>query len=736
MARARDLPDIPAPADTARLVVDPAGVGGTGSITIANLRNAGSSPVYFATLENDSGLSNQTADLQAQIDACETAGICEMILPPYLIWAEGLVISHPLLLRGTGIKVAMNALADGLPSDVGTRLIAKTGASPCIEVVTGANGATITGIQFLQDQPADGGGWAPDIFAPAILNWSAWTTIEKNSFWGCYDGVRLGKTWAEGGSAYVTIKNNTFACFHRGIHVYKAGDWNLIDGNWFQNYFVEDLTNQRAYIQANAEAMFIERADALAITNNGVFGHLYGIRTGINADAPTEAEGIAERLKLSNNDFDKVRIGVLLVKGCTGSATNTAIAGDNVVGSFAIQGGENVNFEFTNTRTINHGVSAIYAATTGCLMSFTNLTITTCNVDGGNPAMSAVAGATIIRSGKFSQTGASVIAGGAGLYLQHQISSSGTGAYSFHLLNTENLTANRALTVTLNDAARTINMGGNLILAGQFSTFGANALEFITTGTTSLTVPAGTGDTLATRGGTETFTGVKTFGSAGNIGRMLIAGNTSGTLQINAAAVAGTSVITLPAGTTNFSATGGTSQVVQQASAGAAFTVGQLAASNLSNGTSGSGAVVLVTSPTLVTPVLGAATATTINGAAIDNTAWSSSSLVLTTHINSSGGTITAASGTLRSKTIGKTYHFEITILVTTNGTGSGQINVTMPVTSTANNAMVGLNMTTNALLIGRINASGTVIGVIKYDGTYPVVSGDTFTITGVIEIN
>jgi hypothetical protein len=40
----------------------------------------------------------------------------------------------------------------------------------------------------------------------------------------------------------------------------------------------------------------------------------------------------------------------------------------------------------------------------------------------------------------------------------------------------------------------------------------------------------------------------------------------------------------------------------------------QIAAANLSNGTSGSGAVVLVTSSTLVTPTLGAATATSING--------------------------------------------------------------------------------------------------------------------------
>lgn len=55
----------------------------------------------------------------------------------------------------------------------------------------------------------------------------------------------------------------------------------------------------------------------------------------------------------------------------------------------------------------------------------------------------------------------------------------------------------------------------------------------------------------------------------------------------------------------DLSATGGANQVLKQSSAGADITVGTLAASNLSNGTTGSGAVVLATSPVLVTPALG-----------------------------------------------------------------------------------------------------------------------------------
>jgi len=62
-----------------------------------------------------------------------------------------------------------------------------------------------------------------------------------------------------------------------------------------------------------------------------------------------------------------------------------------------------------------------------------------------------------------------------------------------------------------------------------------------------------------------------------------------------------TGQLALARGGTNadLSATGGASQVLKQLSAGAAITVGQLAASDLSNGVTGSGSVVLNTNPSL-----------------------------------------------------------------------------------------------------------------------------------------
>lgn len=87
-------------------------------------------------------------------------------------------------------------------------------------------------------------------------------------------------------------------------------------------------------------------------------------------------------------------------------------------------------------------------------------------------------------------------------------------------------------------------------------------------------------------------------------GALRLNGSTSGSVTLAVPAAAGSNTLTLPAGTTDFSATGGPNRVLMQVSAGAALTVAQLAASNLSNDVTGSGNVVLASSPTIVTPTV------------------------------------------------------------------------------------------------------------------------------------
>lgn len=90
----------------------------------------------------------------------------------------------------------------------------------------------------------------------------------------------------------------------------------------------------------------------------------------------------------------------------------------------------------------------------------------------------------------------------------------------------------------------------------------------------------------------------------------------------------------------------------------------------------GTGNVVLSNSPTLVTPALGAATATTINGATLDNNAWNGYSPT----ISCTSGTITTSTiSVAKWKQIGKTTIIIIVYSISSLGTCTGDVNFTFP---------------------------------------------------------
>ena len=82
---------------------------------------------------------------------------------------------------------------------------------------------------------------------------------------------------------------------------------------------------------------------------------------------------------------------------------------------------------------------------------------------------------------------------------------SGAGSYALEILVTETLGADRALTLTLNDAARTIDLTGNLTLAGNLITTGAYNITLAAGATVTLTLP-GSSDTLVGLATTDILT--------------------------------------------------------------------------------------------------------------------------------------------------------------------------------------------------------------------------------------
>lgn len=150
----------------------------------------------------------------------------------------------------------------------------------------------------------------------------------------------------------------------------------------------------------------------------------------------------------------------------------------------------------------------------------------------------------------------------------------------------------------------------------------------------------------------------------------------------------------------------------------------------------GSGALVFATSPTLVTPNIGAATATTINGVSLDNNAWSS----WTPTVSACGGTLTTVTAlSSRYKQFGKTIILEYAATFADIGSATGCIKFTLPLsptTAASRSTLACQNSSNRVALTGIIDVSSTTADVYKYDGTIPVASGSPVVCGGTYETN
>lgn len=174
-----------------------------------------------------------------------------------------------------------------------------------------------------------------------------------------------------------------------------------------------------------------------------------------------------------------------------------------------------------------------------------------------------------------------------------------------------------------------------LTYAGNFTTAGAFSLTLTTTATTNATLPAGT-QTLAGLNVSQTWTNTQNFVA----NSLVVNGATSGFLIFNCAAICGSNTITFPAGTTNFSATGGTGQVIKQTSLGGAFTVSTIANTDLAGLGTGVATALGIN--------VGTAGAFVVNGGALG-----SPSSVGTLPAHTLGGTISGGGNQINNVIIG-----------------------------------------------------------------------------------
>ena len=345
-------------------------------------------------------------------------------------------------------------------------------------------------------------------------------------------------------------------------------------------------------------------------------------------------------------------------------------------------------------------------------------------------------------------------------------------------LGAANATSINGLTITASTGTLTIPNGGTLRTTGAYSvnfTVSAptsltlpssgtvTALGNVVTGSGSIvlsTNPALTNPNLGNATGASlsvsgTLSGASLqLGTAGSIeGQLFLSGSTSGTVTVKSAVAAGTWSLTLPTnggaagqflqttggGVTTWAAapgvvintttiTGGTSGYILFNNAG---TVGQLP-------TTGTGSVVLsnapsITSPTLITPSLGIATATTINGL----------------HIGTTTGTLNIASGvtlTINGFNVALTAVGATSLTLPTSGTvtalgnvvtGTGSIVLANSPTligptlgnATATSLVVG-SPSGGSLGAGTINATGVYVNGVAVGTVTKITAGTNVTIS------
>lgn len=270
------------------------------------------------------------------------------------------------------------------------------------------------------------------------------------------------------------------------------------------------------------------------------------------------------------------------------------------------------------TTTVDLAVVKSPKLTTARTISITgDLAYTSPSFDGTANVTAAGTLATV-NSNVGSFTNASITVNGKGLITA---ASSGTAP-----VTSVSGTANRI--TSTGGATPVIDISAAYVGQSSITTLGT-----ITTGVWNGTAIANANlaNSAITINGNSTSLGAAvTITVTGTTNRISVAGGTglTPTIDISGSYVGQSSITTLGTITTgvwqgtkvglafggtnaDLSATGGTSQVLKQTSVGGAVTVAQLAASDLSNGTTGSGAVVLAGSPTLTTAVLGSSTATT-----------------------------------------------------------------------------------------------------------------------------
>jgi len=542
--------------------------------------------------------------------------------------------STPTTLAGYGITDAQSRVSSSCSTGSAIRVINADGTVTC-QSASGGGGAwgSITGtlsdqldLQAALDgkQPLDS-----DLTAIAALT----TTSYGRGFLPLADAA-AGRTYL--GLGTLATQSGTFSGTSSGTN---TGDQVVPANTTATTHQFFDAYNSTTGAFTKAQPACADLSDAAAscstdttAAGNISTGTLSAARLpALTGDVTSSAGAAATTLvniPTGTTQAGKI-IATPIAAPATPSASTAAIYVDSTSKNIAVKddAGTVKHGVQTDTGTANNYISAISDAGaitksrpacatlsdagTGCTATIANYVPTSTTVNGHALSSNVTVTASDVSLGSVTndaQTKAAIVPNTAPSAGQILVGNAGGTAYAPVTLSGSGATAtmSSAGVITLSEIPNATLSNSSVTVAGHSISLGGSsaiACADLSNGATGCSTATGTsGATIPLLNGANTWSGVQSI----NSGDLALKGATSGTITLNAAATAGTSTITLPGGTTDFSSTGGTSQVVKQTSSGGAFTVGQLAASDLSDGTTGSGGnVVLATGPTMTNPVVG-----------------------------------------------------------------------------------------------------------------------------------
>jgi hypothetical protein len=275
---------------------------------------------------------------------------------------------------------------------------------------------------------------------------------------------------------------------------------------------------------------------------------------------------------------------------------------------------------------------------------------------------------------------------------------------------------------------------------------GAKVLDVATTGlsvagTLSSTSTVTSGPVTVAGAGPQFIGGA----NASVLGSVKLFGSTSGDATIQPAAVAGAATaVTLPAVSGTLATLAGTETLTNKTLTAPTITTMTYAGTTLSNAVTGTGAMVLATSPTLTTPVLGVATATSVNKVAITAPATSATLTIADGKTATINNTLTlvgtdnttmtfpATTGTVATLGLANTWALSQTF---SSAIVYGGVTLSNAVTGTGNMVLATSPTLTTPVLGVATGTSWNGLTITTTTGTLTVTNGKTLSVSNTLTL-